>query len=223
MLQNFQEDLEKTGLIVILRGVPGEMLGDVLDALYDGGIRLAEVTYDAAGIVPPQDTAASIAMAVKRMTGKMHIGAGTVLTEEQLRLTKEAGGTFIISPHTNPTLIVATKELGLFSLPGAMTVSEIVTAHKAGADFVKLFPASTLGPDFIKQVHGPLPHVKLLAVSGVGVDDIPAYRKAGAAGFGVGSAIVSRSLCTAGKLDVIQDNAARFAKACLRDLFDKED
>ncbi|MBQ8402355.1 MAG: bifunctional 4-hydroxy-2-oxoglutarate aldolase/2-dehydro-3-deoxy-phosphogluconate aldolase, partial [Clostridia bacterium] len=182
MLPDFHTTLTQTRLIAILRGIPGELLPDVLDRLYDGGVRLAEITFDAAGILPMEETAAQIAMAARRMDGKMHIGAGTVLTAEQTELTKNAGGTFIISPHTDPRLIAETKKQGLFSLPGAMTVSEIVTAHRAGADYIKVFPAGSLGADFIKQVHGPLPHVKLLAVSGVSLADVPAYLAAGAAG-----------------------------------------
>ncbi len=218
MLHDFHTTMTETRLITILRGVPAETLPYVLDALYDGGIRLAEITYDATGTVPDTTTAAMIETAACQMAGKMHIGAGTVLTEEQLHLTKAAGGTFIISPHTDISLITRTKELDLFSLPGAMTVTEVVAAHKAGGDYIKLFPMSVLGPDFIKQVHGPLPHVKLLAVSGVGLADIPTYQKAGAAGFGIGGAIVNRGLCLTGAFDTIRDNAAAYADACGRSL-----
>ena len=216
MLLDFSAAMEEYRLIAILRGIPGEMLPDVLDLLYEGGIRLAEITYDATEAVPAAETAARIAMAASRMEGKMYIGAGTVLHTQQLRLTKEAGGTFIISPHTDVQLIAETKALGLVSIPGAMTVSEIVAAHHAGADYIKVFPVSSLGPDFLTQVHGPLPHIPLLAVSGVGLADIPAYLRAGAAGFGIGGAICNRKLCLAGDLDAIRTNAAAYADACRR-------
>lgn len=216
MLLDFASAMEEYRLIAILRGIPGEMLPDVLDLLYEGGIRLAEITYDAAGTVPAAETAAQIAMAASRMEGKMHIGAGTVLHDGQLRMTKEAGGSFIISPHTDVRLIEETKAMGLFSIPGAMTVSEIVAAHSAGADYIKVFPASSLGPDFFTQVHGPLPHIPLLAVSGVGLADIPVYLQAGAAGFGIGGAIANRKLCLAGNPDAIRENAAAYANACRR-------
>lgn len=216
MLLDFAAAMEEYRLIAILRGIPGEMLPDVLDRLYEGGIRLAEITYDATGAVPAAETAAQIAMAAVRMEGKMYIGAGTVLHTEQLRMTGEAGGTFIISPHTDVQLIARTKAMGLISIPGAMTVSEIVAAHSAGADYIKVFPVSSLGPDFLTQVHGPLPHIPLLAVSGVGLADIPAYLRAGAAGFGIGGAIANRKLCLAGNLDAIRENAAAYADACRR-------
>ena len=214
MLPDFMKVLDTDRLIVILRGIPCGSLPDVLDALYDGGIRLAEITYDAAGVIPQTETAAMIHTAASRMEGKMYIGAGTVLTTHQLDLTKEAGGSFIISPHTDTELIRETKKRDLVSIPGAMTVSEIVAAHHAGADAVKLFPASTLGVDFIPQVRAPLPHIRLLAVSGVGLADIPAYLQAGAAGFGIGGAIANRKLCEEGAIDTIRENAARFAAAC---------
>lgn len=214
MFLDFPAAMAEYRLIAILRGIPGEMLPDVLDMLHAGGIRLAEITYDAAGIIPAAATAAQIRTAASRMEGKMHIGAGTVLTTEQLCLTKEAGGSFIISPHTDLSLIEETKSMGLFSIPGAMTVSEIVAAHKAGADYIKVFPASTLGPTFFTQVLAPLPHVRLLAVSGVGLPEIPSYLSAGAAGFGIGSAIANRKLCLSGELDTIRKNAAAYAEAC---------
>ncbi len=214
MLPKLTDAMERCRLIAILRRVPEEMLDDVLDALYDGGVRLAEIPFDAAGTVSDEETAARIGRAAARMEGKMHIGSGTVLNAGQLRLTRAAGGTFAVSPHTDPKLIEATKEMGLMSVPGAMTPSEIVAAHSAGADYVKLFPASVPGPDFIRQVRGPLPHIRLLAVSGVSVEDVPVYLAAGASGFGIGSAIVSEKLCLAGDLAGIRARAAAYAEAC---------
>ncbi len=216
MLNDFHTTLAATRLIAILRGIPAEVLPMVMDALYDGGIRLAEITYDATGATPDTVTAAMIEKANAQMTGKMHIGAGTVLCEEKVHLTKSAGGSFIISPHTDTALIRRTKELDLYAIPGAMTVSEIVSAHKAGADYIKVFPAATLGPDFLPQVHGPLPHVKLLAVSGVALADVPTYLDAGAAGFGIGGAIVNRKLCLDKAFDRIRENAAAYSQACGR-------
>ncbi|MBQ8508685.1 MAG: bifunctional 4-hydroxy-2-oxoglutarate aldolase/2-dehydro-3-deoxy-phosphogluconate aldolase [Clostridia bacterium] len=201
-------------LVVILRGVPADMLCDVLDAMNDEGVRLAEITYDTAGRIPAEETAAMIANAVKHTEGRMLIGAGTVLTERQLELTKEAGGRFIISPHTDASLIRRTKELGLVSIPGSQTVSEIVTAMNAGADYIKLFPVSALGPSFVKNVMAPLNTAKLLAVSGANPTNIPDYLAAGCVGFGVGSGIVTPKLCAEGRLDVIAANARTYVKAC---------
>ena len=222
MFLNFPAAMTKYRLIAILRGIPGEMMPEVLDTLYDGGIRLAEITFDSTGRIPASETAAQIHTASCRMENKMHIGAGTVLTAEQLHLTCEAGGCFVISPHTDIFLIDKTKSMGLFSIPGAMTVSEIVAAHKAGADYIKVFPASALGPSFFTQVLSPLPQVRLLAVSGVKAEEIPSYLSAGAVGFGIGSAIANRKLCLAGELDTMRKNAAAYAAFCRNPVYCNE-
>ena len=121
----------------------------------------------------------------------MHIGAGTVITEKQAELTWRAGGTFIISPDTNEAVIAKTKELGMISIPGALTPTEAQRAHRAGADFVKLFPAGSLGASYLKAICAPLSHIRFLVVGGIDEKNIPEYRKAGARGFGIGSAIVN--------------------------------
>lgn len=213
-MNTFIDLMEKHRLIVILRKIPSEELCSILDVLYDSGIRLAEITFDASGKVSDSETASVIRQAVAHTQGRMFIGAGTVLTEDQLQLTKQAGGRFIISPHTDLSLIRRTKEEGLISIPGIMNVSEMVAAAAAGADYVKVFPASVLGPDFIKQVKAPLPHIKMLAVGGVKTEDIPKWQAAGADGFGIGSAIVNRSLCCDKKIAEIRKNAEVFAEIC---------
>ena len=210
---NFDNMLQQTGVIAILRNIPEESLIKVMDSLYEGGVRLAEITFDSTGTTSAQTTASHIRAAAEHMADRMLIGAGTVITEEQLNAAKIAGASFIISPHTDAQLIMATKELGLISLPGAMTVSEIVTAHRAGADYVKLFPASAFGTDYIKQVHGPLPAEKLLAVSGVGVEEVDAYVKAGVVGFGIGGAIANKKLCDEQRYDLICENARSYVNA----------
>ena len=212
---DFDKILEKTGIIAIVRGVSLDSVTKVMDALFAGGVKLAEITFDSTSKTSPERTAEIIRTAAEYMADKMLIGAGTVITEEQLLAAKSGGARFIISPNTDANIIRKTKELGLISLPGAMTVSEIVAASAAGADYVKLFPASVLGADFIKQVHGPLPSVKLLAVSGVSPSDIDTYINAGACGFGIGSAIYSKKLADAGDFEKIAENAKAFTDAYL--------
>ena len=214
MKLNFSDLLNQTRLIAILRGIPAECLGDVMQALYDGGIRLAEITFDAAGKIPVSETEKHISRAASLMEGKMLIGAGTVLSEEQINTVRDSGGTFIISPHTDADLIEKTKNAGLISIPGAMTVSEIVCAHKAGADYIKLFPASLYGPDFFRHVSAPLPHIKMLAVSGIKLDEIPAYLQAGAVGFGLGRDIASPELCRSQDFSAVRERAAMYIHAC---------
>ena len=124
----------------------------------------------------------------------MFNGAGTVLTEKQVELTYPAGGKFIISPDTCPAVIEKTRALNMVSMPGALTPTEMQIAHRSGADFVKMFPVTSLGTDYIKAVKAPLSHLKLLAVGGVDENNMGDYLKAGVCGFGVGSNIIDKKM-----------------------------
>lgn len=202
--------IEKYKLITIIRGVPSQKLIPLVEALYNGGIRLVEVTYSADGKVSDIDTAKNIASLVKHFGDKMYIGAGTVLTTEQVRLTKEAGGTFIISPDTCEEVIKETVRLGMVSMPGAYTPTEIHTAHKYGADYVKVFPAATLGADYIKAVKAPLCHIKYLAVGGIDLNNMEEYLNAGACGFGLSSNIIDKNMVAENNFDGITSLAKKY-------------
>ena len=167
MREQVIQAVEKEKIIVIVRGVESEKLIPLAEAMYQGGIRLLEITYSANGKVSDEQTAANIAMLAKHFEGKMFIGAGTVLTEKQVELTYQAGGKFIISPDTCPAVIEKTRALNMVSMPGALTPTEMQIAHRSGADFVKMFPITSLGTSYIKAVKAPLSHLKLLAVGGV--------------------------------------------------------
>lgn len=186
--------VEKYKLVAILRGVPEEKLTRVAQALYDGGVRLLEITYSPDGSISDEETARCIGLLVKEFAGRMYIGAGTVLTREQVRLTKEAGGLFIISPNVDEAVIRETCALGLVSMPGALTPTEICNAHSFGADFVKLFPAGDMGVGYVKSVKAPLSHIKMLAVGGINEKTIASYLRTGVCGFGIGSNIVSKKM-----------------------------
>lgn len=205
--------VEREKVIVIVRGVAKEKLIPLAEAMYDGGIRLLEITYDATGKTSDEETAENIAMLAKEFKGRMLIGAGTVLKESQVELTAKAGGKFIISPDTNKAVIERTRELGLVSMPGALTPTEIADAHRYGADFVKLFPVSTFGTEYVKAVKAPLSHIKLLAVGGVDENNIKDYAKAGACGFGIGSNIVNKKLIEESSFDKITELARAFLAA----------
>lgn len=186
--------IEKEKLIVILRGVAEKHLLPLSEALYRGGIRLMEITYDASGVVPDETVATQIQLLSTYWKDRMLIGAGTVLTEKQAELTWGAGGQFIISPNTDTAVIRKTNELGMVSIPGALTPTEIQTAHCAGADFVKLFPMNAMGASYLKAIKAPLSHVRFLAVGGIDCDNMREYMKAGALGFGIGSNIIKKDL-----------------------------
>ena len=190
-------------LIVIVRGVKKDDLIPLAEAMYLGGVRLLEITFSANGSTSDEETADNIRMLAEHFDGRMLIGAGTVLNERQVCLTAEAGGRFIISPDVNEAVIKKTRELGLVSMPGALTPTEIQTAHKAGADFIKLFPCDAFGTGYIKAVSAPLSHVRLLAVGGVNLDNIPDFLRAGVYGFGMGSNIVNKKMVENGDFEAI--------------------
>ena len=205
--------VEKEKIVVIVRGVEKEKLIPLAEAMYEGGIRLLEITYDATGKTTDEETAANIEMLAKHFEGRMYIGAGTVIRPNQVELTAKAGGKFIISPDTNKAIIEKTRELGLGSLPGALTPTEIADAARFGADFVKLFPVNAFGTEYVKAVKAPLSHGKLLAGGGVDEKNIADYAKAGACGFGIGSNIVNKKLIEEGAFDKITELAKEFLSA----------
>ena len=196
MREQIIQTVEQEKIIVIVRGVEREKLIPLSEAMYAGGIRLLEITYSANGKVSDEDTAENIRLLAERFAGRMYIGAGTVLTEKQVSLTAQAGGKFIISPDTCPPVIEKTRELGLVSIPGALTPSEMQIAHRSGADFIKIFPVTSLDTSYVKAVKAPLSHLKMLAVGGVDESNIAEYLNAGINGFGLGSNIIDKKKIT---------------------------
>jgi len=210
MKQEVIKAIETHKIIAILRGIPKDKLLKTAQALYDGGIRLLEITYSADGLVSDAETAEKIELLADYFKNKMYIGAGTVLNESQVQLTKDAGGTFIISPDICESVIKETVRLDMVSIPGGMTPTEITTAHRAGADFVKIFPASNLGPSYIKAIKAPLSHIKLLAVGGINPSNMADYWKAGVCGFGLGSNLADQNLVAKDDYNALTNLAKTF-------------
>ena len=209
MENNILKAVEKEKIIVIVRGVESKKILPLAEAMYDGGIRLLEITYSARNA----ETAENIKRLKEHFGESMYIGAGTVLTEEQAELTKDAEGEFIISPNTVPEVIRKTKALGMVSMPGAYTPSEIQLAHNSGADFVKIFPAVSLGAEYIKAVKAPLSNIKLLAVGGINEHNMKEYLNAGVCGFGIGSNIVDQKRIEKNDFKAITELAKRYVSA----------
>lgn len=216
MHKKIVEDIENNKIIAILRGIKDDELIPLAEAMYEGGIRLLEITFSAGKPESDKKTAENIKKLVSHFGERMHIGAGTVLTEGQVELVKLAGGKFIISPDTNTAVIKKTRELGLVSIPGALTPTEIMIAHGAGADFVKLFPISAFGASYVKAVKAPLSHVKMLAVGGVDEENMADYLAAGISGFGIGSNITDKALITDRRFDEITTLAKKYVSASRR-------
>lgn len=204
---------EREKIIAIVRGIESEKCLKVAQALYEGGIRLMEVTYDQKAPDSWRSTAQAIGDIARQFEGKLLVGAGTVTTPELVELTHSVGGRFIISPDTNVDVIRRTRELGLVSMPGALTPSEILTAHSAGADIVKLFPAADLGPGYLKAVRAPISHVRMMAVGGINEKNIGQFLAAGAVGAGIGGNLANRTWIEEGQFDKITRTAKALVAA----------
>ena len=204
--------LADTRLVAIIRGMDPEICVKLAEAYVEGGIRLVEVTFDQTG--DPRKTIAAIRAIRERFAGKLHVGAGTVLTEAQLKAVIEAGGEFMVTPSVNPALIRMCVAAGLVAMPGAFTPSEIVTAHEAGADIVKIFPIRALGPQYVKDVLAPLKHISLMAVGGVNPENAADYLRAGCVGVGASGSLVNKEWIAAGEWSKIAAEARRFISNC---------
>ena len=203
-------DIEENKIIVIMRGFSTEQLIHSVDAMERGGIRLVEVTFDQTGETSDEVTAENIRKLNEEFKGRVRIGAGTVMTEEQVELAYHAGAEFIISPDCYEAVIKKTRELGMVSIPGAFTPTEVANAHRFGADFVKLFPNSEVKISYLKALIAPLSHIKFLAVGGVNHENLIDYFKAGAKGIGVATAIADKKAIFAGDYEEITRRARLF-------------
>lgn len=209
--QIIQKVLDKK-IVAIVRGVYGEDCVNLARALCEGGIELLEVTFDQSKPESLNRTSDTIRQLVQALGDRMIFGAGTVTTLEMLELARNAGAQFVVSPDTNEEVIKATVAAGMVSMPGALTPTEIVTAHRYGADFVKLFPAGTQGTAYFKAVTAPLNHIRLLAVGGVNEKNIADFMAAGAAGAGVGGNLVNKTWIANGEFDKITALAKEFTE-----------
>ena len=190
-------------IVAIIRGFEPETCLRLAEAYRKGGIDRVEVTFNQKAPDTWKDTAAAIRSIKDRFAADMKVGAGTVLTEDQLKICEDAGGEFMVTPNTNPSLIRKCVEDGLQAMPGALTPSEAVEAWNAGASYVKILPAGSLGPGYIKAIMAPLSHIPFLAVGGIGPDNIADFIKAGCVGAGVGGNLTNKEWIRAGEWDKI--------------------
>ena len=170
-------------LMAILRGCHPDQVPAIAAALYDGGVRLLEITLNSPGALH------AIRQVADMMGSRLLVGAGTVLTPEEATAAVKAGARYILSPSLDIATIQETRRLGAVSIPGAFTATEILTAYRNGADIVKVFPAS-VGVPYFRDLRGPLPQIPLMPTGGVNLDNIRDFQKAGAVAFGIGSALV---------------------------------
>lgn len=197
------ETLGSLGVVAVIRMRDARKLRAVVEALADGGVRAIEVTMT----VP--DAVSLIRDLAGGLPGGFLLGAGTVLDADTAARVIDAGATFVVSPVFRPAMIEACHARDAAAAPGCFSPTEILAAHDAGADVVKIFPATALGPTYIKDVRAPLPQLKLMPTGGVSLDNAGDWIRAGAVAVGVGSALLDAKAIEGGRMDVITANARR--------------
>lgn len=195
--------LKDSRIIAIIRGFAPEICLKLAESYFKGGIRFVEVTFNQKVSDTWKDTAEAIRSIKARFGADMHVGAGTVLTEEQLGICADAGGEYMIAPNVDADLIRSCVARGMIAMPGALTPSEAVSAWNAGAEFVKIFPAGSLGPGYIKALSAPLSHIPFLAVGGISPDNVADFMRAGSVGAGVSGSLSNKEWIAAGDWDKI--------------------
>lgn len=191
-MNKFIEEFNERKVIIVCRGIPEEEIVNVAKALYDGGIRFMEVPFNQGAPETFVDTAKKIKAVKASLGGKMHVGAGTVITMEQFEIAKEAGAEIIVSPTLEEDIIIATKKAGLISMPGCATPSEITKAYKLCGDLIKLFPSSMVNLKVIKELRVPLNHIPLVCFGGVSSENILEVLSTGVAGVGMASSVLNK-------------------------------
>lgn len=197
------EAIERLGVVAVIRLKEPEKVRAVIDALAAGGIRALEITMTVPGAID------MIGRIAPTLPDGFLIGAGTVLDAETATAAVRAGAQFIVSPVCRASVIDAAHHAGAAVMPGCFTPTEILNAWDAGADVVKVFPATSLGPQFFKDVRGPLPHIKMMPTGGVSLDNAGQWITAGAVAVGVGTALLDARAIATGNYAVLTANAMK--------------
>lgn len=194
------EQVRQHKIVAAMRGVSQGQIAAAAQALYDGGIRLLEITFDQEDPDRIGKTQALIRAVKDQLGDRAGIGAGTVLTPEEAEAAAQAGAQFLLAPNLDGAVIRKAKELGLGVIPGAFTPTEIVQAYQMGADLVKVFPAGSLGLGYLKALKGPLGQIPLLPMGGVDQKNLLDFLTV-SEGVGIGSNLVDLSLIRQEKWD----------------------
>lgn len=201
------EQIQQNVLVAVIRGDSAQQAVDTAKALLDGGVRGLEIA------MTTPDGVKAIEIAARELGNDAIVGAGTVLDAQTARDVIHAGAAFVFAPNVNFDVIETVKSLDRVMVPGALTPSEIAAAWAAGVDMVKLFPANHFGPRYIKDIHGPLPDVKITPTGGVDLTTIREWLDAGAAALGVGSALVKKTLMRESRWDDLTHLAEQYTQA----------
>ncbi|SDH66949.1 bifunctional 4-hydroxy-2-oxoglutarate aldolase/2-dehydro-3-deoxy-phosphogluconate aldolase [Alteribacillus bidgolensis] len=200
-MRNTIESLQNSPVIAVIRRPPQDKMLDIAEALLAGGVKHMEITME-------KPESADLIQQVKEEFGdRALVGAGTVLDEPSAVRAIHTGADFIFSPNLNCDVVRAAKRYGVTSIPGVMTPTEVVSAYEAGADVVKIFPAATLGPGYLKELKGPLPHIPMIPTGGVNASNIQEFIDNGAVAVGVGGSLMDKQAIEEGNLEKLTQNA----------------
>jgi 2-dehydro-3-deoxyphosphogluconate aldolase/(4S)-4-hydroxy-2-oxoglutarate aldolase len=196
----------KSGIVAVIRSKDGEVLGDVAEALFAGGVDVLEITFTVPSAHQVLERVAG------RMSGRAVVGAGTVLDAETARIAILSGAEYVVTPVVSLPVIELCRRYGKAVFCGAFTPTEVLTAWQAGADIVKVFPAEIGGPAHLKALRGPLPQVRLMPTGGVTLDTAADFLRAGACALGVGGSLLDERAIQARDFDRITTLARQFTE-----------
>lgn len=203
-MKDFLNVVKQNKIIVIVRGIESEKILPLFNALYNGGVRLAEITF---GVASDEQTAADIALAKSSFGDKMFVGAGTVTDINRAKYALSAGADYIISPVCDCDVIRFAASNNLPCIAGAFTPTEIKMAYDNGADLVKVFPAEALGPAYLKSISAPLNYIPLVPFGGITAQNVKDYFNVGAVAVGIGAAVIDKKSVANGDFKKIENNA----------------
>ncbi len=199
------KQIEDIGIVPVVRAASADEAMRAIDAIKEGGISVLEITMTVPGAIKV------IEEVVKRYGADATVGAGTVLDPETARICILSGAQFVVSPALNVDTIAMCRRYGVPVMPGALTPTEVVTAWQAGADFVKVFPAGSVGgASYIKNLKGPLPQIKIIPTGGVSLKTAADFITAGASALGVGTDLVDVRAIRSGEAHVVTERARQF-------------
>ena len=199
--------IESCGVVAIIRANSSAELIEVAAAIKEGGVDLIEVTMTTPNALNVISDVAT------QYSNQVLVGVGSVLDAETARAAMLAGAEFVVSPVTKPDVIEICNRYSKVVMPGAFTPTEILSAWEAGADYVKVFPSSGVGPNYIKDVKAPMPHIPLIPTGGVNVNNAGEFIKAGSAALGVGSTLVNNKVIAEGRFNLLTETARKLVEA----------
>lgn len=204
--QGIIQKLVQPGIIAVVRAQSAAQIPAMTEALLASGVVAVEITMTTPGALD------AIRDAVRLFGSKACVGVGTVLDEKTCRAALDAGAEFVVTPVLRPALVPVVHGAGRPIMLGAYTPTEAQTAHEAGADFIKIFPADTLGPSYIKSIRAPLPHLKIVPTGGVDLKTAGEFIQAGCVALGAGSSLVSKRILTENDWPALTRLAAEFVE-----------